>query len=307
MGLLASILSGVNSISSLINGISSNVTNKQIAQENLKYQREANAQNIALTREINNSNLAFQAQENEITRQREDNAVQRAAADMQAAGLSKTLAAGSPASSTALSPATLQTPQVEALHNDFKHTNLDLDLLNTISTVANVNNINAQTEKTKAEARYIDLEKRSEAELKESQTKLNKANTEAQEIYNKHADDIYTTQIAKGVSDVHLSESNIDYVRKNTDLLAEKIVSEQLGQENLSAQTKKLNIDYTKAKLDAMVIKYDLTLSMAQGQYYGGAQSGVGKIASDFTGALQKTFNFDGVNALSDALSGITF
>lgn len=45
----------------------------------------------------NERNIWFQQRENEITRAREDNAVQRRAADLESAGLSKTLAAGSPA------------------------------------------------------------------------------------------------------------------------------------------------------------------------------------------------------------------
>lgn len=53
-----------------------NRTNRAIAMDNLDYQREYNEQIFA----------------------REDNAVQRRAADLEAAGLSKTLAAGSPAS-----------------------------------------------------------------------------------------------------------------------------------------------------------------------------------------------------------------
>lgn len=51
---------------------------------------------------MNQQNIAYQMMENEITREREDNAVQRAASDMTAAGLSKTLAAGNPASAQAL-------------------------------------------------------------------------------------------------------------------------------------------------------------------------------------------------------------
>lgn len=61
------------------------------------------AQNTnAMNQSINDSNIKFQQAENEITRQREDNAVRRRASDMVAAGLSKTLAAGSPAAANAL-------------------------------------------------------------------------------------------------------------------------------------------------------------------------------------------------------------
>lgn len=71
---------------------------KEIAEQNLAFQREALAQNQA----------------NQLTTwNREDTAVQRSAADMQAAGLSKTLAAGNSASSSA-------PIKVDALHNDYQ-------------------------------------------------------------------------------------------------------------------------------------------------------------------------------------------
>lgn len=89
----------------LLGGVFGNGINALTAQKNIDYQKAANAQNIA-----------FQKQENDITRAREDNAVQRAAADMEAAGLSKTLAAGNPASAQSLSA-----PQTQALNNSFKY------------------------------------------------------------------------------------------------------------------------------------------------------------------------------------------
>lgn len=106
---------------SFTGGLIGNILNYDVANRNLEFQRQANEQNIALTREINNQNIAFQQNENAITRAREDNAVQRAAADMTAAGLSKTLAAGNPASAQALQAPSANTPQVKALNNQFKY------------------------------------------------------------------------------------------------------------------------------------------------------------------------------------------
>lgn len=71
---------------------------KEIAEQNLQFQREALAQN---------------QKNQEITWNREDTATQRAAADLEAAGLSKTLAAGNAASTSA-------PMRVEALHNNYK-------------------------------------------------------------------------------------------------------------------------------------------------------------------------------------------
>lgn len=88
-----------------VGGLFHNAQNRKIAEQNMQLQRDINSQNIA-----------FQQRENEITREREDNAVQRAAADMSAAGLSKTLAAGQPASAAALSA-----PHAGNVSNEFKY------------------------------------------------------------------------------------------------------------------------------------------------------------------------------------------
>lgn len=67
---------------SIIGELFSNVQNKRIANQNLQFQRE---------------NLDYQKQLQNTIFMREDNAVQRRAEDLEKAGLSKTLAAGSPA------------------------------------------------------------------------------------------------------------------------------------------------------------------------------------------------------------------
>lgn len=76
-------------------GIASSISNGIIAGKNLEAQREANAQNLKLARE----SFEYQKQLNNLTMQREDNAVQRRAMDLEKAGLSKVLAAGSAAGS----------------------------------------------------------------------------------------------------------------------------------------------------------------------------------------------------------------
>lgn len=74
-----------------ISGLFTNSSNK-------KQVELTNAANMAMNAE----NIQFQREENEIARQREDTAIQRRASDLTAAGLSKTLAAGSPASANAM-------------------------------------------------------------------------------------------------------------------------------------------------------------------------------------------------------------
>lgn len=86
--------------SSLFGSLIANSRNKQIAQMNINAQKQINAQN-----------LAYQKQEAEITRAREDTAVQRAMADTVASGLSKTLATGNTASANYMNPYSKVAPQ----------------------------------------------------------------------------------------------------------------------------------------------------------------------------------------------------
>lgn len=84
---------------------------EKINAENLAFQREANAQNLA----FQNANLDYQKALQQQIFQREDNSVQRRAKDLEAAGLSKTLAAGAGAGAGSVVSTSPQS--VEALRN----------------------------------------------------------------------------------------------------------------------------------------------------------------------------------------------
>lgn len=90
--------SAVNAQSQYHTNMSNQQMNNATNTANLQIAENTNAMNQAL----NEANIAFQERENAITREREDNAVRRRAIDLASAGLSKTLAAGSAASSNAL-------------------------------------------------------------------------------------------------------------------------------------------------------------------------------------------------------------
>lgn len=91
---------------------STNQTNRDIAAE-------TNASNMAM----NQANIEMQQKENEINRQREDDAIRRRANDLMGAGLSKTLAAGSPASANAMqAPQNTFAAQTGAPMQSFKAT-----------------------------------------------------------------------------------------------------------------------------------------------------------------------------------------
>lgn len=124
-----------------------NTANKEIAQMNLDYQREYNNQIFA----------------------REDNAVQRAAADLQAAGLSKTLAAGSRASAGGSASAPMMNYQEQAYTgyqsplekvsqlttNGLSSTNAILTMLQSQQAQsAQIAHLNAQTESLNIDNAY---------------------------------------------------------------------------------------------------------------------------------------------------------
>lgn len=94
-----------------------NQDNYELAQENLQNTKYWNAKNYALAEVNSEKNFALQQAQQDWDKQaqnttwaREDAAVQRRAADLQAAGLSKTLAAGSAAQSS--SPMHITAPQM---------------------------------------------------------------------------------------------------------------------------------------------------------------------------------------------------
>lgn len=80
-----------------------NVEAQEAANEaNIEAQKEVNAENQAFTAGENEASREFQREQAEITRQREDNALQRKVNDAQAAGLSPLAALGSSGSQASL-------------------------------------------------------------------------------------------------------------------------------------------------------------------------------------------------------------
>lgn len=102
-------MSFLNFLGSSING----GVNYKIAQENLDFQKE---------------NLAYQKALQQTIFQREDNAVQRRAADLEKAGLSKTLAAGSSAGAG-------QAISTQAPRNDYQSALQLPDVINIVSQI----------------------------------------------------------------------------------------------------------------------------------------------------------------------------
>lgn len=132
-------------VTNFVSSLFTNSSNRQSVES-------TNATNMAM----NTANIDFQKAENAIARQREDNAVQRRVNDLTAAGLSKTLAAGSPASANAMNAPNYsfasQAPHAEAPRFDF-------DYASTKQSLAN-----ADALRTNAEAAMMDAKTRQKAQ-----------------------------------------------------------------------------------------------------------------------------------------------
>lgn len=159
---------------------------KEIAEQNLNFQRDA---------------LALNQKNQETTWAREDNAVQRRVADLEAAGMSKTLAAGSAASSSA-------PMKVESLHNDYKPIDY-ISKLSSISQAASeigqtlygLKQMGANIEKTKAETELLN----SQSQNVKSQNNLNI-------IEGEYRSEYLQNRINHLVSDIQKNKINSDYL-----------------------------------------------------------------------------------------------
>ncbi|AXH76333.1 MAG: hypothetical protein [Microviridae sp.] len=137
---------------------STNEWNYALAERQNQMNMALNRENIAFQKRTNDLNWQRQLAENNLTRQREDTAYARAARDMEAAGLSKTLAAGNPASSAAMTAAQAQSPQHKFGYERatmqryeqkaFKADaiKIDADILDSLQKIKNIQHIGAQTD-----------------------------------------------------------------------------------------------------------------------------------------------------------------
>lgn len=230
----------VNGIGSLIGGIGTNYTNQQIANQNIAYQKEANEQNIAFQREINDTNYYRQLAENNLTREREDTAVQRAMTDVTNAGLSKTLATGLSASSSSQSASMAQAPKAEALRNEFKYQSVlkELNLLDMYNKVqeskATVDHIKAQTSNINAQTDFTKTQNDMYAQKTVSEINKNVTSSE----YNSVRSDLVRST---SEAEVNRIEAQVKNLVEDTNLKKEQV-------KQIIASTNKLD---GEAKIDA--------------------------------------------------------
>lgn len=100
--MLGAILAGAGGVVEGAGSILNAFLQRKTAKENLAYQQQADAMN-----------LTFQKESRDLTMAREDNAVQRRAADMRSAGINPLMAAGSPAQASQVIAPHSEAPQEE--------------------------------------------------------------------------------------------------------------------------------------------------------------------------------------------------
>lgn len=255
---LSNLLSFVPNIISAGAGILSSIQSNNIANQNLQYQKEYNQQVF----------------------ERSDNAVQRAALDMERAGLSKTLAAGSPAAvgGNSAAPQKVDTSQI-ALQNA-------LNISNTMADInmkkAQIKQVNAQTDYQNTVTQNYEKQLETDLALKESETILNRTQNKIREIEAKYADKINFNQVQKLGYEVLNLYSNKNLTDKEIELKAEQIANTIQERQNLSQSEKNAVLEYARSLLEYYARARDLNINQRFGFTSNGPSSIVGKIGSDF-------------------------
>lgn len=199
---------------------STNAFNKEMAEKNLAMQQEVFSYQKGLQEQLFN---------------REDDAVQRRALDLEKAGLSKTLAAGSTGYASA--PVEVTTPQYKYTDPGVASVLMSYaDLINDMrQTSINAELVNAQSRLFNAQANNIDLQTSLDAEYSASEREANLAKDIANTVYltdylfNESvarvnqmvsSTDLNYANIEKMFSDIGLNNAQIKQIQSYIDLNA---------------------------------------------------------------------------------------
>ena len=220
-------------------------TNRYIAEQNLEFQKEVQEYNKALQEKI------FE---------REDNSVQRRALDLEKAGLSPTLAAGSSANAgqvVALSPR----------HNDYQPSNLMSGSLQVLQAMTDILNSQRQTSSEAVLNRAAARKANAEAEQTEFETSVDKVYSEAErdaQLSKLIADTTYITdyQFAKAEADIKKLESDTDLNKAKISQVFKDMNLTDKQIELIEYQFK--DLDASTALKKAQKILYDIQADSAK-------------------------------------------
>lgn len=267
---------GIGAAGGVFSTILQNRSNRELNSANIKYQKETNAQNEQLQRE---------------QWAREDSAVQRRAADLEKAGLSKNLAAGSAASSSLST--TMQAPQ-NKFANDYGKLAASFNLYNQYlqnqylreqigtqkATTANVNADTAQKEKITGWTDLINTNQvalsqaRTQLYNVESQVKASQASAEldlivarTQDILQNSAQarELFTFTKRKAQNEVSniYSQTQLNYARINE---VSQSIAESVARENyLNQEAKKVVFDTAYQSILNSINAYNFQFSVDNG------------------------------------------
>ena len=202
-----------------------------------------NTANIAANEKQNMQNRYWQLQDQRRTEQREDNAVQRRAEDLQAAGLSKTLAAGQGAGATHTATVRGTPSQVSGI-------------MESAMISAQIKNMKKQNELIEAEARSVNQRTLHDIERMEIEKQQN---TRAGESHNREGERHNWDRITRELQNTAIqNENDLHQVRKEVlelerDSRLDSLSREQL---NIIAQITKIaheQLNYDKAFREWMI------------------------------------------------------
>lgn len=199
--MIGNILGGVGAIIGAGAQVAQVAQNKRIADQNLGFQRE---------------NLDWQRTAQRTTWDREDNAVQRRADDLEAAGLSKTLAAGSAASASG--PIRTTAPQKENPRSGEGIANAVNQALAALQGQANIARTHAQQKLDDAQAQRIKTETSMMRERHDADMALTRARTAGQTQQNAYNVMNLPLQISRTRQEIR----NLGYAEVNSRLQAER-------------------------------------------------------------------------------------
>lgn len=242
IGAVISLILGVASIAvNAANNKASMEQNQQIAnqqtqaiQEGKQTDLQMNQQNIEMQQQINEANIRNQNEQNAIMRAREDNAIQRRANDLQAAGINPLLAGLQGASAQ---PGTLMMQQAPIADTSIgsRFASNMINMLDSFGTreqerrqktTENIHEVGRQTQGITGQ--LIDITKTKE-ELNLLKAQYNNLNTDTKKKFE---------EIVKIQKEVEEKTVNISKTKADTEYIREMITTEPLKRAMLNAQTK---------------------------------------------------------------------
>ena len=169
---------------------------------------------------------------------REDNAVQRRAADLEAAGLSKTLAAGSAANAGVSVP--VQAPQVDASKMDAA-----MNALAALTSLAQIRKLSAETQEAQAnttravsQGKLFDAQSTAvDSQIAENLAKAYLANESGKEAARRDGS-FYASQKDLNRANAGLSRSNVELNKVRSNLF--NVQMDKLSSDILTAQMERL-------------------------------------------------------------------